>query len=406
MKNTNRGWAWALSGLLLAGTGSAWAQDWSQWRGANRDGKAAGFKAPDTWPKELSQKWKVAVGRGDATPAVVGDKLFVFARDDASELTVCLDAATGKELWKDKYDAQAATEPRGQHPGPRSSPTVADGKVVTYGVRGTLSCLNAADGKKLWRKDDFGSFPRFFTGSSPMVVDGLCIAQLGGENQGGVIAYDLTTGAEKWKWTEDGSAYASPTVLTVGGVKMIAALTAKKVVGIGVADGKLLWSLPFAAQGMAYNAATPVVDGDMLIYSGSGRGTKAIKIEKTGDAFAAKELWSNTENGVQFNTPVLKNGQVYGISQRGDLFCLDAKEGKTLWTTKLGGGGFGSIVDAGSVLFALTPQGDMVVFEPNDKEYKNLSTYKVGADTYACPVPSSRGLFVKDKDSVALFMLN
>ena len=406
MNKTNRGWVLALSGLVLAGASCAWAQDWSQWRGANRDGKATGFKAPDAWPKELNQKWKVAVGRGDATPAIVGDKLFIFARDDANELTVCLDAATGKELWKDKYEAQAATEPRGQHPGPRSSPTVADGKVVTYGVRGTLSCLDAATGNKLWRKDDFGAFPRFFTGSSPLVADGLCIAELGGENKGGVVAYDLATGAEKWKWTEDGSGYSSPTLLTVAGTKMIAAMTAKKVVGLALADGKLLWEMPFAAQGMSYNAATPIVDGDTVYCSGSGRGTKAIKVEKSGDAFAAKELWSNADSGVQFNTPVLKNGQLYGITQKGDLFCLNAKDGKTLWTTKLGGGGFGSVVDAGSVLFASTPSGDMVVFEPSDKEYKVLSTYKVGADLYAYPVPSSRGLFVKDKDSVALFSLN
>ena len=107
---------------------------------------------------------------------------------------------------------------------------MADGKVVTYGVRGTLSCLDAATGKKLWRKDDTGPLPRFFTGSSPMVVDGLCIAQLGGENQGSIVAYDLTTGAEKWKWTEDGTGYSSPTVLTVGGAKMIVAMTAKNVV--------------------------------------------------------------------------------------------------------------------------------------------------------------------------------
>ena len=133
---------------------------------------------------------------------------------------------------------------------------------------------------------------------------------------------------------------------------------------------------------------------------------KILKVEKTGDTFAAKELWSTPENGVQFNTPVLKNGHLYGISQRGDLFCLEAKEGKTLWTTKLGGGGFGSVVDAGPVLLALTPQGDLVVFEPNEKEYKTVSTYKVGADTYACPAVTSRGLLVKDKDSVALFTLN
>ena len=68
--------------------------------------------------------------------------------------------------------------------------------------------------------------------------------------------------------------------------------------------------------------------------------------------FAAKELWSNPDNAVQFNTPVLKGGQIYGLSQNGVIFCLDAKEGKTLWTANAGGRGFGSVVDAGPVLLA------------------------------------------------------
>src|SRR5215203_48466 len=83
--------------------GVAKAQDWPQWRGANRDAKATGFTAPRTWPKELTQKWKVTVGDGVATPSLVGDKLYVFARQGGSEVFRCLDAATGKELWIDKY---------------------------------------------------------------------------------------------------------------------------------------------------------------------------------------------------------------------------------------------------------------------------------------------------------------
>ncbi len=383
--------------------GSA-AQDWPQWRGPNRDGKATGFKAPGTWPKELTQKWKVTVGKGDASPAVAGGKIYAFARQDADELLVCLDAATGKEVWREKYESQAAAEPMGRHPGPRSSPTVAAGKVVCYGARGTLSCFDAANGKLAWRKNDFGTWPRFFTASSPMVVDGLCIAQLGGEEKGGIVAYDLGSGNEKWKWTDDGSAYSSPELLTVGGTKMLVALTAKKVVGVGVSDGKLLWEVPFPVPGRAYNAATPIVDGQTVIFAGSGRGTKAVKIEKSGDGFAAKELWSNPDNAVQFNTPVLKGGQVYGISQKGDLFCLDAQSGKTLWTSPLGGKDFGSVVDTGSALLAMTTQGKLTVFEPNEKEFKELASYKVAEnETYACPVPAGNGIYIKDQDSVALW---
>jgi outer membrane protein assembly factor BamB len=394
----------AVAGLLAISASCALAQDWPQWRGPNRDAKASGFTAPQTWPKELTQKWKVSVGLGDATPALVGNKLYVFARQDADEVIRCLDAANGKELWQEKYAAQAASGPAAQHSGPRSSPAVADGKVVAVGVGGVLSCVDAASGKMLWRKDDFsGAWPKFFTASSPIVTGGLCIAQLGSESNGGIVAYDLATGDQKWKWTGDGTAYASPDLLTVEGTKMVVTLTAKKIVGLGVADGKLLWEAPFPVQGMSYNAATPIVEGQTVIYAGAGRGTKAVKIEKTADGFAAKELWSNPDNGVQFNSPVLKGGQIYGLSQKSVIFCLDAKDGRTLWTTDLGGRGFGSIVDAGSVLLALTPKGELLVFEPSDKEYKKLALYKVAdSETYAYPVPAGKGVFVKEKDSLSL----
>ena len=402
MKTANRSRSAILVGCILGIASGVLAQDWSQWMGANRDGKAVGFKAPATWPKELNQKWKVTVGKGDATPALVGEKVFVFARDDQGEITLCLDAATGKELWRDSYEVQAANEPMGKHPGPRSSPTVVDGRVLAYGVRGTLSCLNAADGKVLWRKDDLGGvFPRFFTSSSPLVAEGLCIAQLGGEEKGGIYAYALANGDLKWKWTDDGSGYASPSLLSVGDVKMVVALTSKRLVGLSLSDGKLLWEAAFAPAGRAYNAATPIVDGSTVIFSGSGRGTKAVKIEKMGDAFTAKELWSNSDNAVQFNTPVLKSGLLYGLSQKGDLFCLGAKDGKTLWSSPMGAKDFGSLVDAGSVLMAIGTQGELTIFEPGEKEFKKVASYKVTqTEMYAYPVPAGNHLFIKDKDSL------
>ena len=84
------------------------------------------------------------MGSGDATPALVGDKLFVFAREGNQEVTRCLDANTGKEVWKEAYEAPAVSGPDAAvHSGPRSSPAVAGGKIVTYGVRGALSCVVA-----------------------------------------------------------------------------------------------------------------------------------------------------------------------------------------------------------------------------------------------------------------------
>lgn len=410
MKPTNLLMTFSLGATLLSLAALASAQDWPQWRGANRDGKAAGFEAPKTWPSELKQGWKVPVGAGDASPALVGDRVYVFSRDAGNEVTRCLDAATGKELWSDKNPTDSFNGPDANlHSGPRSSPTVANGKVVTLGVYGTLSCLNAADGKVLWRKNDFaGAWPRFHTAMSPIVVDGLCIAQLGKENEGAVVAYDLASGDQKWKWTAEGPGYASPVLFSAGGKKMIITETAKSVVGIDVADGKCLWQTAFAPQGMAYNAATPIISGDTIIYCGQGRGARAVKIEKTGDTFEAKELWSNPDNAVQFNTPVLKNGLLFGLSQRGNLFCINAESGKTAWTDPTGGrGGFGSIVDAGSVLVAMNAKDQLTVFEPTEKQYTEVASLKLGdKPTYAYPVLSGSRLFVKDQDSITLWTVD
>ena len=101
---------------------------------------------------------------------------------------------------------------------------------------------------------------------------------------------------------------------------------------------------------------------------------------------------------------MLKGGQIYGLSQNGVIFCLDAQSGKTLWTAEVGGRGFGSIVDAGSVLLALTPKGELTVFEPSDKEFKKLAGYKVAdTDTYAYPVAAGKGVFVKEKDALSFW---
>lgn len=87
------------AGAVLWIAQGAAAQDWSQWRGDNRDGKAAEFSAPATWPKELNKKWEVTLGDGVATPSLVGDRLYVFSRQDGNEIARCLNAADGSEIW-------------------------------------------------------------------------------------------------------------------------------------------------------------------------------------------------------------------------------------------------------------------------------------------------------------------
>jgi outer membrane protein assembly factor BamB len=283
---------------------------------------------------------------------------------------------------------------------------VADGKVVTFGVNGTLSCLTADKGEKLWRTET-GPRPMFHTSSSPLVADKLVVVQVGSEGNGGVSAYGLEKGEAKWKWNEEGASYSSPVLMTVGDTKMVVAMTSKSVVGIGLSDGKTKWKVAFPLPGQRnYNAATPTVDGQTVIFSGSNRGTKAVKVEQKGDAFEAKELWSNKEGAVMYNSPVVKKGEVYGLAASDTLFCINARSGKTEWTHSVNGRrGYGTIVDAGPVLMALTPTSKLIVFEPTGKDFNEVASYSVGNGVYAYPIVTGDRIYVKDKDSVILWEL-
>ncbi|MHC4106007.1 MAG: outer membrane protein assembly factor BamB family protein, partial [Planctomycetota bacterium] len=222
------------------------------------------------------------------------------------------------------------------------------------------------------------------------------------------IAYDLATGNEKWRWADEGPDYGSPALLTVARTKQIVTPTEKSIVGIAVTDGKLLWQLPSIPPRRAYNAATPIVDGQTVIYAAKGRGTKAIKIGKQGNAFVTKELWSNAELGTQYNTPVLKNGLLFGLSDGGNLFCINAENGQTTWTdeTQYDRGGFTAIVDAGSCLMALPSSSELIVYKPSKNRYQELTKIKVAdTPTYAHPVIAGKRIFIKDQESVALLMV-
>ena len=392
-------WSLSVAGLV--------ADDWPQWRGPHRDGKVPGFKAPEKWPERLTQKWKVIVGVGDSTPALVGDKLYTFGRQDADEVIQCLDVVNGKAVWENRYPADhVVTGAPARHPGTRSSPAIADNKICTLGVGGILSCLDAQNGKVLWRKqstDDYQGIPYKSDASmSPLLEGGMCFVHLGGKTNGALFAFDLVNGAPKWKWTGDGPASSSPVVMTAQSTKQLVTLTAKSVVGLSLADGKLLWQIPFeAVQG---NNTTPVVSGQTVIYTGQGKGTFAVKIEGQGSEFAAIPLWTNKQIGARFTTPVLKDGLLYGYN--GHFSCANAETGTTLWEDATNRGNSAALVDAGSIMLALTVNSELTVLKPSDKEYIELAHFKVAdTETWAHPVVSGNRVFVRDRESVALWTI-
>ncbi len=395
--------------FLLVWTPFVSAADWPQWRGPDRAAVVTEFQSPATWPQQLQKKWSTSVGEGVATPALVGGKLYAFAYQEGEEVLHCLDAGTGKKLWKNGYKAQPAGWPARGFPAARSSPAVADGKVVTLGVQGTLSCLDSANGTVVWRKDNTGRPPGFSASCSPLLADGLCVVQVGGDRGGSVVAFGLADGAKKWEWSSDGTKYASPMLLTLTGLKAVVVETAGTISAVSLAEGKPLWSTNFATR---YNASTPMIYGDVLYYAGSKKPTTAVKLQKEGEKVVAKELWTNPDASVIFNTPVVKEGLMFGLSEQNEIFCIDTKTGKRLWSQRLDGGGggrrgrsgYGSIVAAGPVLFALTPAAQLVVFKPNREKFERVAGYKVAdGDTYAYPIVTNEGVYIKDREAVTFW---
>lgn len=393
---------------LLASEAIADPQDWPFWRGAERDGRVTGFTAPRAWPKELVRQWCVPVGLGDATPALVANRVFIFGRQDNQEITRCLAAEDGAEIWQNAYAAVAVTGAAEKYAGPRSSPAVGGGKVVTLGVGGVLTCLDTVSGKVIWRHEALvKEVPRFFTATSPLIVDDLCVVHLGGPEHGVLFALELANGRPRWRWEGEGPAYASPVVTSAQGVRQVVLQTESSISGISLTEGRRLWRVPTSPKPGYWNSATPVVDGPKVYFSGQGTGTRALQIEAADGGFAARECWHNAEVGTVYNTPVLRNGSLFGLSPRGQFFCLDAATGETRWVVNDRVSNFGAIVDAGTVLATLPEKSGLIFYRPSQARFEEVARYQVSeTPIYAHPVIAGRRIFVRDRDTVALWVLS
>jgi outer membrane protein assembly factor BamB len=408
MKKTNLVFSATVIALILISSLTSYSQDWPQWRGIGRDSKVTGFKVPSAWPAELKQEWKVTVGFGDGTPILAGNMIYLNTRQGTDEVVLCLDAATGKELWKSQYPSTAVTGPAAAHPGPRSTPAFADGKIVTFGATAILTCLDAKTGKVIWKRENpNNTVPQFFTGMSPLLVDNLCIAHVGTKDNGEVLALDLKTGAEKWKWSGDGPAYASPSIMTIDGKKHLIVQTEKNLMALNLADGKLIWQVATPVQQRFYNCVSPYIDGQIIYFTGQGNGMKAIKVEKSGNEYVTKELWSNATVGAKWNTPVLKDGFLYGFTDQKRIYCLNAATGETAWIDNVVNSDFASIVDCGSVLIGLPSTSNLIVFKPVSTAYTEVVKYKVSeTPIYAFPVVAGNQIYIKDAETLILYKIN
>ena len=405
----------SLALLLAAGglTAVASAQnalDWPQWRGPNRDGTLASFAEPKSWPDNLTRQWKIEVGTGYATPIVVGNRVYAFTRQAENEVMRALDAADGKVVWETSYPApfqmNNATARHG--PGPKSTPTFANGRLFTLGMSGKVTAFDAATGRQVWQKPSPPVEPSFHTAQSALVDRDLVILHVGGNNQGALTAFDQATGAVKWAWDGDGPAYGSPVLATFGGTRQVIVFSQQNLVGVDVANGQLLWKVPFVARSVT-NSITPLVYGDTVIVSGQGKPLTAYRISKRDGQWAPEMAWENDQLQMSFSNPVLVRDAVFSLSplNSGQFFWADAKTGATMWRSAPRQAGNAAIIRSMDYLFVLKDDGQLMVAKSTPGGFEPLKTYTVAdSATWTAPVLSGNRFFVKDLTTLALWTLN
>jgi outer membrane protein assembly factor BamB len=402
-----------LAALFILFSRNAQAQDWPQWRGANRDGVVTGFTAPKTWPDQLKPKWKVTVGTGHSSPLVAGKRVYLHSRQGEKEVVAAYDLDTGKVLWQDSYAVEYSMNPaaHGHGKGPKSTPAFNNGKLYTLGITGILSCYDAERGKPLWRKDSSALFnansPLYGTSASPIVDRGLVIAYMGGNDSGALVAFDAVSGAEKWRWNGDGPGYASPIVVDIASRRQIVTQSQKNIIGIGADDGSLLWKIPFETE-YVQNIVTPIVYRDLLIFSGYNKGVFAIKAELRDGKWITRSAWQNKEVSMYMNSPVISGNYLFGMSHRnkGQFFCLDANTGRTLWTGDPRQGENSAMVISSGLIFSLTNDANLIVTSATDKAATPVKQYSIAdSPTWAHPAIVGKNILIKDENALAMLGL-
>jgi len=439
------------------------AQDWPQWRGPDRDGHAPKFSAPAKWPDSLKQVWKVEVGAGLASPVVADGKIYLLTRDGDDEIVSCYRFADGGRVWQQRYtslfipNVQAVITsyfPASQGKGPFATPVIYKDRLYTLGVDRVLSCFDAKNGVLKWRQHylkqsipdkivyecqpcgcsedgkefslpgqcsacrmplgakgletsaSMGGQGNYYgTSASPLIDGKIGIVNIGNLTGGSVIAFDLQSGQEKWRWQGPPPSSSSPIIATLHGARQIVVLTRENLAGLDVATGQQLWN--FAIESNA-QIVTPIVFEDLVIFSAYRSPTTAVRIKKVGAAWSTEKAWDTNEVTLYTSTPVLVENKLYGLSyaNRGQFFAMEARTGKLLWTSEGRQAQGAAILNAGAALLALTDEAKLIAMTPEMASYKALANYQVASSpTWAHPVVWEKNILVKDETALTLWRM-
>lgn len=379
-------------------------RDWPQILGPRRDGAYRGGDVTGTWPEGGPRTlWSRTVGRGFSGPAVARGRLILFHRLGDEEVVECLEAAEGRTRWSHRYPTSYRDD-FGFDEGPRATPTIAEGRVVTFGAQGVLTCLDLETGKRLWSVPThrrFGVRKGFFgAAGSPTVHEGRVLVGVGGQSGAGIVAFDLRDGSVVWKARDDEASYSSPVVAEIGGEDHALFLTREGLVDLDPADGRARFAFRWRARMRAsVNAATPLVIGDRVFISASYQtGARLVRVRSAG----YDELWSDQRAlSNHYATSVHHRGFLYGFHGRQEfeaaLRCVEVATGKVRWSED--GFGCGAILTAGSRLWIVGEEGTLTLAEASPLGFRRLGSTKLLDGTVrALPALAAGRLYARSED--------
>lgn len=351
---------------------TAFGADWPCYRGPDHNGISKEIDWSSNWgqtgPKAL---WKKSVGIGFSTTAVADGRVYTMGnsgKDTNTDTVYCFDAQTGQEIWKHSYPCPL--QPKYYDGGTLSTPTVDAGKVYTLSKMGDLFCFDAKTGKILWQKQlnkDMGfELPTWHFSSSPLIQGDRLFLNVGEAG----LALNKNTGDVLWHNGKGKCGYATPVPFTMDGKAGLAIFTEVSLVAVDPADGKQLWQYPWKTR-YEVNAADPIIVGNrVFLSSGYNRGCGLIEIV----GGQPKKLWENKTMAMQINSPVLRDGYVYGFDED-VLKCVKLDDGKEQWQDKTLGKGSLMMSQDGRLILA-SDKGELVVAKADPQKFDVVARFQ------------------------------
>jgi outer membrane protein assembly factor BamB len=396
---------------VFTGTGGSiksGAGDWPQWRGPNRDGHSPETGMLRQWPQDGPPLlWKIdTLGRGISGLSIVGNRFYTMGDRDGKCHALCYDLDTQKEVWHTPID-EAITD------GPRCTPTVDGDRVYVMAATSQMACLDAATGKILWKKHMKRDFGGHVQGSydyceSPL-VDGDNVIVTPGGAEATIVALNKKTGDVVWKaacpgYSDWGVGYSSLVVSEACGVRQYVTLLGHGLVSVDAKTGKFLWGYHRIANSHT-SIPTPIVRGDYVFsVNGYGAGSCVVKIVKDGDGLKAQEVWFLNSDKFQSTCgqAVIVGDYIYsGHGDRdGQPICVDFMTGNILW--KQGenppGHGVAHVIAVDGMIVYRYITHEVALVEANSKAFTLLGVFKIdpGKGAGLAPTALSNGrLFIR-----------